>query len=98
MVFLELTFIQPVTNFSQNACKARHQSLQDGTAKATPESITDPDDYVLARIAGRKAREEEIEADKLKYRMPVTNDPDTDAMMKANYENNGWTSNRPSLN
>lgn len=88
-----LNKLQPVTNFSKDACKSRYEALKDGTAKPTPESILNPDDHIQARIAARKAREAKIEADVLNFRTEVTTNPQED-MIKANYEGNGWVSKR----
>lgn len=89
-----LTHVKPVTNFSQNACKARFVALGNGTARATPESIADPDEEVKARIAARTAREAKIEFDKTYFRSREDADPEISALAKANWEGNAWTSKK----
>lgn len=74
--------LQPVVNFSQNACRDRHAALGNGTAWPTPESIINPDDEVLVRIELRKEKERRIEEDALLWK------PES----KANLEGNSWTS------
>jgi hypothetical protein len=72
--------LQPVVNFSQNACRQRYEDLQAGTAKPTPESIPNPDEDIKARIQSRKDKEEAIrEAGRF-------------AAHQENVDKNGWTS------
>jgi hypothetical protein len=67
-------------NFSQNACRKRHEDLQAGTARPTPESIADPDDDVKERIQSRKDKEEAIK------------ETGRFASHSENVDKNGWTS------
>ena len=71
---------QPIVNFSQNACRKRHEELLAGTAKPTPESIPNPDDDVKARIQSRKEKEKVIE------------DTGRFTAQQENMNKNGWTS------
>lgn len=73
--------LQPVVNFSQNACHDRHLALESGTAKPTPESVANPNQEVQARIEVRKEKERRIEKDALLWNPG-----------KANLEGNSWTS------
>ncbi|KAK5097981.1 hypothetical protein LTS08_006736 [Lithohypha guttulata] len=84
--------IKPVTNFSQKACKTRFDALQQGKAKATPESILNPNDEIRARIAARMEREAMIEKDKEDFRRDKHTDPETAALLMANLEGNAWNS------
>ena len=72
--------LQPVVNFSQNACRSRYQSLLDGTAKPTPESIENPDILTQARIQSRIDKEAEIQR-----KGPIS-------LEQNNIEKSGWTS------
>lgn len=81
-------FLQPVTNFSQNACKTRFAALENGTAKATPESVLQPDDATLERIRARAEKERQIEMDKILFESK----PDLEALAEANRKGNAWTS------
>ncbi|KAK5940226.1 hypothetical protein PMZ80_007646 [Knufia obscura] len=87
-----LKVLKPVTNFSQNACQARHIALQEGTAKATPESIKDPDTATRDRIAARKEKEARIEQDQIAFRSNVHGNPEQIALVHANWKGNAWTS------
>lgn len=73
--------LQPVVNFSQNACRDRFEALQAGTAKPTPESIPNPDEQTLARIQSRRDKERRIREDARSLA------PNAD-----NIEGNAWTS------
>lgn len=79
---------QPVTNFSQNACKARFEALLDGTAKPTPESVQHPDEGTIERIRARKQQEKQIEADKVSFQARL----EEDTLAEANREGNAWNS------
>ncbi|OAP63392.1 hypothetical protein AYL99_02619 [Fonsecaea erecta] len=71
----------PVVNFSQNACRARYDALQNGCAKPTPESIENPSPEILERIASRREKERKIrEGNHMAERE------------QKNVEANGWTS------
>lgn len=85
---------RPVTNFSQNACKDRYISLQEGTAKATPESIKDPNLDTQARIAARKKREARIEQDQISFRSNHHGNAEQTALVEANWKGNAWTSRK----
>ena len=74
--------MQPVINFSQNACRARFEALLDGTAKPTPESIPNPDELVQARIQSRLNKEKKIREDA--HSIDSTNADNT--------HGNAWTS------
>ncbi|KAL9108330.1 MAG: hypothetical protein Q9227_006929 [Pyrenula ochraceoflavens] len=52
---------KPVVDFSQNACRNRYESLQNGTAKPTPESILNPNADILARIESRIEKQKKID-------------------------------------
>lgn len=84
--------LQPVTNFSQNACKVRYEALEKGTAKPTPESILDPDQKIRERIQARKDNEHRIEMDKKLFLSNTNTDVDQSAMVEANRKGNAWTS------
>jgi hypothetical protein len=73
--------LQPVVNFSQNACRDRFEALQAGTAKPPPESIPNPDEQALARIQSRREKEQKIREDAHSI-APNAN----------NIEGNAWTS------
>lgn len=83
---------QPVTNFSQNACKVRYRALEEGTAKPTPESIDDPNQKTLERIQARKDKEQRIEMDKKLFLINNHVDINQSAMTVANRKGNAWTS------
>ena len=72
---------QPVTDFSQHACRKRYEALVAGTAKPTPESIQNPDEDVLARRKSRIDKEQKIQADK-----------ELGKGTDSNIEGNSWTS------
>ncbi len=77
----ELTIPEPVINFSQNACRDRYESLMNGTAKPTPESIPNPTPEVLARVQSRIDKEAR-----------VAKDQHTPADQQANIAGNAWSS------
>ncbi|KAK5102165.1 hypothetical protein LTR70_007475 [Exophiala xenobiotica] len=87
-----LKTLKPVTNFSQNACKVRYNSLQEGKAKATPESIEEPNLDIQARIAARKEREARIEQDQISFRSNHHGNAEHTALVEANWKGNAWTS------
>lgn len=87
-----LTMSQPVSNFSQNACKSRYEALQDGTAKPTPESISDPDENIIARIEARRQRELKMEEDAAALRFTVNADSSRATLAENNCKGNAWTS------
>ncbi len=70
-----------MVNFSQNACRERYEALQAGTAKPTPESLSDPTPEVVERIESRRKKEL-----KLRENQQVA------AMEQQNVEGNGWSS------
>ncbi|EXJ67541.1 uncharacterized protein A1O5_09554 [Cladophialophora psammophila CBS 110553] len=73
--------LQPVVNFSQNACRDRYDALQHGCAKPTPESVENPTPEILERIKSRKDKERKIrEGNQIAE------------MEQKNVEANGWTS------
>lgn len=85
--------LQPVTNFSQNACKARYEALENGTAKPTPESLPDPSEEVLERIHARQEKEKKIEADKIHFQLRNdTDDTGSAVLVETNQKGNAWTS------
>ena len=86
MVADNLKMMKPVTNFSSNACRHRHEALLAGTAKPTPESIFNPDEKTLARIISRQQKEAQIEADK---NMLPTSDGHG-LVSEENIESNAW--------
>ena len=65
-----LKIIKPVTNFSGKACQQRAESLEQGTALPTPETLAkraDPDPLVLERIKTRRQKEERLVEDVQQY-------------------------------
>lgn len=84
--------LQPVTNFSQNACKARYDALQDGTAKATPESVSNPGTEMRARVMARKEKEARITKDEITFQSKAHENAEQIALAKANWKGNAWTS------
>lgn len=84
-----------MTNFSHNACKVRYESLQDGNAKPTPESIADPDERILERIEARRKRELKIAEETAYLRSSITSETAQAAvadLVKANRKGNAWNS------
>ena len=73
--------MQPVINFSQNACRKRFDDLMAGTAKPTPESIPNPTPDILKRIESRKSKQRKLDEQ-----------CSTATAEKRNVEGNGWTS------
>ncbi|KAK5464856.1 hypothetical protein LTS15_001419 [Exophiala xenobiotica] len=65
----------------KNACRERYESLQNGTAKPTPESIPNPTPEVLARVQSRIDKEAR-----------VAKDQHTPADQQANIAGNAWSS------
>jgi hypothetical protein len=72
---------QPVLNFSQHACRKRYEALTEGTAKPTPESISNPDEKTKERIESRREKLKRIQEDSQRKEQ-----------RKANLQGNAWTS------
>lgn len=89
--------LQPATDFSQNACKARFAALEDGTARPTPESILQPNEATLERIRTRQEKEKKIEMDKLLFQSINHTSAGQAALAEANLKGNAWTSRQKSF-
>ena len=74
------SYVQPVVNFSRNACKNRFDALNDGTAKPTPESIENPDDHIRSRVQSRIDKQKAIDHER------------QFSFHDNNIRQNGWTS------
>lgn len=72
---------QPVVDFSQHACRKRYEALAEGTAKPTPESISNPDEKTKERIESRREKLKRIQEDSQRKEQ-----------RKANLQGNAWTS------